>query len=217
MSNIWDKTAQYYEIYYENQYKRADKLEKQLITKMLTHFPTAKSFLEVGCGTAHFIRWLNTLGLECYGIDQSSGMLKQAKKLWNQANLLKGDSAHLPIKDKSVDLVGFITSLEFMHDADFALTEGIRVARKGLILGLLNKNSTATLRRKLNPRAQDNPIYSQATYYSFNDVIKILEKISSGKYTVAFWSTTVFPRFIGNIKSALFPYGDFLGIAVKLC
>lgn len=215
MSTVWEETAEHYEAYYENQYKRADKLEKQLIAQLLKQFPNVKTLLEVGCGTARFTRWINTMEIECYGLDQSSGMLRQAKKLWSQGNLLKGESSYLPFQDKSVDIVAFITSLEFIQSADFALTEAIRVARKGLILGLLNKNSTAVLKRKLL-KTKNNSAYLQAKYYSLTDITKILNNINPKKYTIASWSTTVFPRFLGNLKSKLFPFGDFLGIAIKL-
>ncbi len=215
MSNVWEQTAEHYEAHYLNQYKRADTLEKQLLTKLLKQFPNAENLLEVGCGTAHFTKWINTTGLECYGIDQSSGMLREAKKLWSHGNLLKSEGSYLPFQDKSVDIVAFITSLEFMQDPNAALIEACRVARKGILLGLLNKNSFATLKRKLQPKKQDS-VYSQAKLYSISDIQETLDKAIPEKHTIAFWSTTVFPPYLGGLESNLFPFGDFLGVAVKL-
>lgn len=213
MNDVWEQAAEQYEAYYQNQYKRADKLEKQLLTKLLKQFPNATTLLEIGCGTAHFTKWLSTVGLECVGLDRSGGMLKQAKKLWTNETLLKGDGSRIPLQDKSVDLVAFITSLEFIEKPDSALTEAVRVARKGLILGLLNKQSAATLKRKIG-QPENGSVYSQAKYYSFKDIKEKLYKINC-KYSVASWGTTVFPGFFGNLESTFFPYGDFLAVAFK--
>ena len=48
-------------------------------------------------------------------------MLKEAKNLWPQGTLLQAEGTRLPFKDKSVDVVVFITSLEFIPDAAGAL------------------------------------------------------------------------------------------------
>ncbi|XHH10083.1 MAG: class I SAM-dependent methyltransferase [Candidatus Bathyarchaeia archaeon] len=207
-----EETAIEYEKSYQTTYHRAQTLEKTLLKKLLSQFSDAENVLEVGCGTAHFTRWFSTLGLKCIGIDTSNGMLKQAKKHWSQGTLLKSDGSHLPFQDNSFDLVAFITSLEFIRDAELALVEAARVTRKGLILGLLNKHIGATLKRKLSKK--QDAVFSQATYYTLQDIENMLNKTGK-KYYVASWRTTVFPRFIGNFESKVFPYGDFLGAAIK--
>ncbi len=77
-----EQTAKEYEAYYETKYKRADLLEKRLLTKLLGQFKDVKNLLEVGCGTGHFTRWIDSTGIESYGVDTSSPMLKEAKKMW---------------------------------------------------------------------------------------------------------------------------------------
>ena len=47
----------------------------------------------------------------------------------------------------------FITSLEFMPDAKLAIKEAARVAEKGLIFGLMNKNSPSTIRKSFSRRS----------------------------------------------------------------
>ena len=209
-----EQTAKDYEASYQNQYRRADKLEKQLITKMLAQFPDAKTLLEVGCGTGHFTKWLQTQGYHCQGLDLSSGMLGEAKKVWSPSNLIKGDASHLPIQDKSVDLTFFVTSLEFIPDAPLALSEAARIAKKGIILGLLNKNSPSTFKIRIHPKKY--ALFCSATFYSLREMRKVLAQNISAEHEIAFWSTTVFPRILGNLESAFLPFGDFLGIAVKL-
>ncbi|MDR0373157.1 MAG: class I SAM-dependent methyltransferase [Nitrososphaerota archaeon] len=207
--NFWEQAAKNYETYYDTQYKRADILEKQLITKLLGQIPEAQSILEVGCGTAHFTKWLQTKGYECYGIDCSGAMLREAKKLWSRSSLFGGEGCNLPFQNKSIDIVIFITSLEFISEPDLALDEAIRVARKGLIVGLLNKHSSAHL-KVLFKITKGSPLCF-GTFYSFSDFKKTLPET----HKVVFWSTTVFPKIFGNLESRVFPFGDFLGIAIK--
>ena len=210
------QTAIEYEKYFETKYKRADLLEKRLLIKLLGQFKNATNLLEIGCGTGHFTRWMDATGLECYGVDVSIPMLKEAKKLWINGRLLQGEGSRLPFKDKSVDIVTYITSFEFMPDAAIALEEAARVAKKGVIMGLMNKNSTATLRKGGLSIAGKNTFYGKAHFYSIFDIKKLLDKSFLGKYAITFWSTTVFPRVFGDLESSFFPFGAFLGIALKL-
>ncbi|MGD6807015.1 MAG: class I SAM-dependent methyltransferase [Candidatus Bathyarchaeia archaeon] len=208
------QVAQNYEASYQNQYKRADVLEKKLLTKLLGQFPNAKTIVEVGCGTAHFTRWLQTMGYQCVGLDLSSSMLAEAKKLWSQTSLIRGDGSRLPIRDKSVDLVVFVTSFEFVGDAASALSEATRIADKGIIFGLLNKHSFSVLKRRI--KGNKTPPFSRATFYSLSGIRKILTKVVTQNSEILFWNTTVFPRIFGNLESSAFPFGDFLGLAIKL-
>ena len=211
-----EKTAKEYETYYETKYKRAGFLEKHLLIKLLEQFENAKNLLDVGCGTGHFTRWMDATGLECYGVDISIPMLMEAKKMWPHGSLLQSESSHLPFKDKSVDIVTYITSLEYMPNASVAFVEAARVAKKGIIIGLMNKNSPATVRKRLQAITQKNSFYERAHFYSISDIKKLLDKTYPGKYAFTFWSTTVFPRAFGDLESSLFPFGAFLGIAVEL-
>jgi ubiquinone/menaquinone biosynthesis C-methylase UbiE len=211
----WNQAAPFYEASYLNQYRRADALEKRLTARLLGQFPGAKSVLEVGCGTAHFTKWLQTIGYQCVGLDQSRGMLSEAKQLWPGGNLIKGDALHLPISDKSFDITLFNTSLEFIPNPITALSEAARAARHGIILGLLNKKSAAAIKQRLNPKKA--PLLSAANYYSLSDMRRILATSIAGSYEITMWKTTVFPRIFSDLESRAFPFGDFLGIGVKLC
>ena len=57
------------------------------------------------------------------------------------AAYLGADAQRLPFADRSFDLVISVTALCFMHDARRALNEMLRVARRRVALGLLNRNS----------------------------------------------------------------------------
>ena len=159
---------------------------------------------------------MDATGLECYGVDVSIPMLKEAKKLWINGRLLQSEGSRLPFKDKSVDIVTYITSFEFMPDAVLALEEATRVAKKGVIMGLMNKNSLATVRKRFRSMTSKNSFYEKAHFYSISDIKKTLDKSFPGNYAITFWSTTVFPRVFGDLESSLFPFGAFLGVALEL-
>lgn len=44
----------------------------------------SKNFLEVGCGTGHWLNELNLCDINKFGVDFLSGMLREAKKLNNR-------------------------------------------------------------------------------------------------------------------------------------
>jgi len=205
-----------YESWYEGKYKRADKLEKALLKKLLNTLQHAESLIEVGCGTAHFTRWFESLGLECYGLDLSHLMLKEAKKLWPSKSLLRGVSTHLPFKDDSFDVVAFIACLEYMPNTVEVLGEASRVARKGIILGLMNKWSLPTIRRIIQVKMKKNPYYKNATFYSILRIKRILKEALKDTYDIPCWSTTLFLKIFGSVESSIIPFGAFLGLAVKL-
>jgi SAM-dependent methyltransferase len=70
-----------YEGWYATYGRRADRLEKSLLRWVLGRFKEAHSILEVGCGTGHFTRWLEMLGLNTVGIDVSPVMLAEGRRL----------------------------------------------------------------------------------------------------------------------------------------
>ena len=217
--NAWyfqEDIVKTYESYYQKKYKRADKLEKALLRKLLDSLGPTKSLLEVGCGTAHFTRWFESMGLECYGLDLSDLMLEEAKKLWLGGMLQRGESSFLPFKNNSFDIVAFIACMEYMPDPIKVICEAERVTRKGIILGLMNKWSPPTLRRIIQVKMGKNPYYKNAKFYSILDMKRILKDSLGDRHTIPYWSTTVFHKIFKEVQSSLFPFGAFLGIAVKL-
>jgi ubiquinone/menaquinone biosynthesis C-methylase UbiE len=211
-----EDTVKNYECFYQTKYKRADWLEKKLLKEMLDTLGHSEKLLEIGCGTGHFTRWLNSMGLECYGLDLSHLMLKEAKKLWPNGSLLQGESSCLPFKDKSFDVVAFIACLEYMPDITQVIEEAARVSRKGIIIGLMNKWSVPTMRRIIQIKRGKNPYYSNVRFYSIFDMKHVLKEALHDNYAICFWSTTAFPKIFGDTESALLPFGAFLGISIKL-
>lgn len=203
-----------YESWYEGpKGERMDRLEKKLLRSLLGYFDKVESLLEVGCGTAHFTRWFaNELGLDVVGVDISPLMLQEARKYW-QGPLVLGDAMALPFEDKSFDVVAFITSFEYIPDPVKALKEAARVARQGLMMGLMNRWSLQTIRRRIQEFFGKNPFYQNAHFYSLFEIRRLLTK-ALGEDLHIIWESTLFPQFL-PIESARLPFGAFLGLAVR--
>ena len=205
-----------YESYYQKKYKRADRSEKALLKKLLDNLGETKSLLEVGCGTGHFTTWFESYGLDCVGLDLSDMMLKESKKVWTKGTLLQGESSFMSFKNKSFDVVAFIACMVYMPDPITVICEASRVARKGIIFGLINKWSLPTLRRMIQVKMGKNPYYKNAKFYSILDMKRMLKAALGDAHTISYWDTTVFPNNFEETQSSLFPFGAFLGVAVKL-
>lgn len=101
---------------------------------------TGDTLLDVGCGTGHFSRRFAAAGLRVTGLDPDPAMLEYARRRGG-ANYLRGTATALPLSDEAYDLVTAVTSLCFIADAPGALREMWRVARRAVLLGLLNRRS----------------------------------------------------------------------------
>ena len=208
--------AHEYERSYQTKYRKADVQEKKLIVQLLKEFPNSESVLEVGCGTGHFTRWMqSSLSKESIGVDKSKPMLEEAKRLWPNGRLVRASSSCLPLKEKSVDVVAFVASLEFMEDVAGALQEAERIAKDGMILGLLNKQSISAIGKEFAGATKKCSLYRWAKFYSLREIRKVLEDTLSNRYEISFWATTLFPKPFQKIESSIFPFGGFLGVAVK--
>jgi len=132
-----DVAAHYEDWYRTPQGRRADELEKAVLGWLLDRFSRPDTVLEVGCGTGHFARWLGELGLTAVGVDLSAAMLAEAQAL-DSIPLVRGNAYRLPFADGAFDLVALVTTLEFLEQPEEALAEALRVARCGVVLGVLN-------------------------------------------------------------------------------
>ncbi len=205
--------AAIYESFYEGKYKETDILEKEALSAMLNHFPDAKRMLDVGCGTGHFTRWYAQLGYETVGLDISPIMLNVAIQLWH-GPFYNAPAEKMPFDDQTFDVVSFVTCTEYMPDLHRVLREARRVGRQGIIIGLLNKWSLPTVRRKVQVLFGKNPFYATATFRSPNQIKGMCEELF-GKDGFAFdWIGTAFPKFL-NRRLARKPFASFVALAIK--
>lgn len=195
-----------YETWYQTVGLHADQQEKSLMKWLLAHFQHAKTILEVGCGTGHFTRWLGVLGMQAAGLDLSHPMLEEAKGLGSAA-YLQGDALMLPFLSKSIDLVAMITTLEFLSEPGQGLAEARRVAREGLILGVLNAKSHLGQRYK----REGGPIWKNARFFTPDELLQMIQETIGDEAGVS-WRTTLWPLWPGALP---LPWGGFIGMAVK--
>jgi len=115
--------------------------EYRLLRTVLAPTPGA-SVLDVGSGSGYFTRRLVADGLDVTGIDSSSGMIRyaQSQAVTGEPYLL-GDARCLPFPDRHFDSCVAITSLCFIREQEQALVEMVRVTRRRIVLGLLNRHS----------------------------------------------------------------------------
>lgn len=205
--------AAIYEGFYEGKYKETDVLEKEALSAMLKHFPNAKRILDVGCGTGHFTRWYHQLGYETVGLDISPIMLNVAIQLW-QGPFYNAPAEKIPFDDQTFDVISFVTCTEYMPDLHRVLREARRVSRQGVIIGLLNKWSFPTVRRKIQVWLGKNPFYRIATFRSPAEVQKICEELFGPDGFAFDWVGTAFPKFLGW-RLAQRPLASFAALAIK--
>lgn len=230
-----ERVARYYEAWYQTPEGRsADRVEKASLRRLLGHFPGAGSILEVGSGTGHFARWFREQGLLTVGLDLSAPMLCQASAYQrsaqpasNGARLVQADAYRLPFADGTFDLVAYVTTVEFLEAPAEALAEAVRVASRGLILGVLNRWSALALRRRV--AGLFNPtIYETAHFYGVGELKRLLLSVVNGAEDEGteqqrpgdqrdrmMWHTTLFPRWL-PWRQARLPWGGFIAMALSL-
>ncbi len=117
--------------------------EKRLLHNLISPWPRrGQRLLEVGCGTGLFLEMFWENGFDVTGLDLSPAMLAASRqRMGSRVDLHLGNADHLPFEDESYDFVAILTVLEFVEDPLKALEEAARVARKGLLVTFLNRNS----------------------------------------------------------------------------
>jgi len=115
--------------------------EYRLLREALA-LPPGASVLDVGCGSGYFTRRLASDGLNVTGIDSSLETIRYARsRCVAGEQYLVGDARRLPLPDRHFDSCVAITSLCFIREQEQALAEMVRVTRRRIVLGLLNRHS----------------------------------------------------------------------------
>lgn len=119
--------------------------EFHLLHRLLAPRP-GESILDVGCGTGWFTRRFaasrgQNEGWNVTGIDNDTARLNFARAHGRNERYQEGDARALPFDDASIDCVVSVAALCFIDDWRQALGEIARVARRRLVVGLLNRHS----------------------------------------------------------------------------
>jgi SAM-dependent methyltransferase len=95
--------------------------------------PRGARFLDVGCGTARWVRRYGELGFSAVGVDATIGMLKIARAHQTRAPLVTGLAQSLPFPDAVFDCLSDITVVQHIpyELQSKALQEMVRVIKPG--------------------------------------------------------------------------------------
>jgi SAM-dependent methyltransferase len=210
--HLFDQAAARYDAWYDTpRGQRVESAERALLSELLTAFPGAGSLLDVGCGTGRFSAWLAP-ALRVLGIDRSPGMLTEMRTRHPKIPAVLGDAHRLPLSDAAIDLILFVTTLEFLEDPLAALREAVRVARRGLILIVLNRWSVGGLSRRGGAQAR-SALLAQARDVSLLSLRSMAMEAADTRLAALPWASTLFPDGLWAARARL-PFGDVLGMAV---
>lgn len=117
-------------------------IEFRMLVGMLRAQP-GDSLLDVGCGTGYFSRrFAREADLAVTGIDPDRASLAYARAQAQPGeHFVEGRAEQLPFGDRSFDGTVSVTALCFIDEQRQALQEMLRVTRRRIVLGLLNRNS----------------------------------------------------------------------------
>ena len=202
---------QRYERWYDTGFgRRADRIEKRILADLLSDFAGPGSLLDVGCGTGHFANRWASLGMRAAGVDSSPARLRFAREQWPEFPVVLGDATALPFRSASFDIVALIAVLEFLGSPEAALREAGRVARKGLLLGVLNRVSPVAFWRRTR-RAE---AYLGARFFSPWKLERLVRRSQGDRGHVIRSKTGLYPvRWMDNLSTL--PFGAFIGMSVR--
>ncbi len=164
------------------------KYESDLLLEMLQPRKEER-ILDVGCGTGVFTQDALDHGAIIVGLDISIPMLQQAaKKLAGLPfTALAGNMTSLPFVDNSFDKVYSMTAIEFVADAQQAVNELNRVARRGakIVLSTLNSLSPWAERRKKKGE-HGHELFQSMTFRSPAELLRIAPEGSVYKTAIHF-------------------------------
>jgi len=124
---IFEQAASRYEAWYRTKRgRRADIAESALLEWLLRQLPDARTVLEVGSGTGHFAARMAESGFQVIGLERAPAMAKEAQRNFPSIPFAVGDAHNLPLREEVVDVVAFITTLEFLECPVAALREAVR-------------------------------------------------------------------------------------------
>lgn len=132
--------------------------------------PAGRPGIEVGAGTGRFAK---PLGIKI-GIEPSAGMGKMARA--RGVEVIRGIAENLPLKNSTAGSVLMVTTICFVNDIRETFKESFRVLYEGgvVIIGMIDRGSR--IGQKYSKHKRDSLFYKQATFYSVDEVLGILER-----------------------------------------
>lgn len=178
-----------------------------------------ESVLDVGCGTGYFTRrFAQSSRSAITGMDPDLDWLRFARAHSAAGeSYLAGRAENLPFADRSFDCTIAVTSLCFIAAQRQAVQEMIRVTRRRLVLGLLNRHSLLYLQKG---RRGGIGGYRGAQWHSPTDARGLLEGLPLRSMSVR--SALFLPdggalaRSLETLLPRSWPLGAFLVVATDI-
>ena len=148
--------------------------EYRLIASLLAPRPN-ETLLDVGCGTGYFTRRFAATAAEgnVVGADIDANTLRFAAGHSERGiSFVAADARRLPFRDGSFDVVVGITSLCFIREEKQALREMLRVSRRRVVLGLLNRHSLLYLAKG---RRGGRGAYQGARWHTPSEALRLFD------------------------------------------
>lgn len=190
--------------------------EYRLVASMLAPRP-GETLLDVGCGTGYFTRRFEAGVGSVIGTDIDLDMLRFAAGHSAQGiGLVASDARRLPFRDGSFDLVVSITALCFIREEKQVLREMLRVSRRRVVLGLLNRHSILYLQKGL---CGGKGAYRGARWHTPKEATRLFSGLEENRVkcrtAIVFpggksWSRQMEPR----LRRWLSGYGAFIAVTV---
>jgi len=204
------EAARRYEEWYETGFgRRADAVERRLLGRHLEDFEGARSLLEIGCGTGHFADLWAASELCSTGIDLAPDRLGFSRRTRPSFPVVRGEALRLPFRDRSFDVAALVTALEFMSPPAAAVEEAARVARRGLLIGALNRWSPVAWWRRLRVASS----YGGAGFFSPRELKRLAVRLEDRAPLVR-WRTGLYPCSCFDGVTGL-PFGAFVVMSVR--
>ncbi len=136
MKDYKKKTISFYDSHVEEYLKNTlglqDAREKKWLNKFIAYMPPEARVLDLGCAYGRDSKFLSEAGLEVYGVDLSTAMIKRAKQFAPEVDFQVMDM--MDLKYEGDFFHGIWCSAALIHlkkkDAEVALSEIKRVLKK---------------------------------------------------------------------------------------
>jgi ubiquinone/menaquinone biosynthesis C-methylase UbiE len=141
-------------------------------------------------------------------------MLAEVRRHRPDIPALLGDAHGLPMREGAVDLVIFVTTLEFLEEPAMALAEAARVARQGLVVIALNSWSLGGLSRRWGRQAR-HALVSRARALSVVSLWMMVKAAAGTRLQAIQWASALFPNGLWRVQLAI-PLGEVIGMAARI-
>lgn len=182
--------------------------EYRLAARTLAGRP-GDTLLDVGCGTGWFTRRAAADGFLTTGLDSNPDRLTYARRHGDaNSRWLEGDARALPFSDACFDHVLSIAALCFIDDERHAVAECVRVARRRVVVGWLNR---ASLLYRQKGRHGGQGAYRGARWHTACEIRALFEGLPvralSLRSAVFLPSASVLARGVERVMPAALPWG----------